>query len=159
MTTLKRCLHRTAATGLAILFALPFGAPGTAFAQQAGSQPAGEVSSSAPQSPDANSSANTQPQAGGAQPADTNPLPETRTSTQEPQKEEPAAPVGTAVAPYEKGIGVAASRPAGAVIAPAKQKRTRSFLIKSALVLGAAVAVGSVVGLSSASPSRPAGAR
>ena len=65
------------------------------------------------------------------------------------------APVGTAVAPYEKGIGVAASRPAGAVIAPAKQKRSRSFMIKVGVLIGAAVAVGTVVGLSVASPSRP----
>jgi hypothetical protein len=65
------------------------------------------------------------------------------------------APVGTAVAPYEKGIGVAASRPAGAVIAPAKQKRTRSFMIKVGVLIGAAVAIGTVVAISSASPSQP----
>jgi hypothetical protein len=59
------------------------------------------------------------------------------------------------VAPYEKGIGIAASRPAGAVIAPAKQRRTRSFVIKTSLIIGAAVAVGTVVALSSGSPSRP----
>ncbi|MGA9718219.1 MAG: hypothetical protein WBQ79_08050 [Acidobacteriaceae bacterium] len=64
-------------------------------------------------------------------------------------------PVGTAVAPYEKGVGVAASRPAGVVIAPAKQRRTRSFLIQVGLIVGAAVAVGTVIGLSNASPSRP----
>ncbi len=74
---------------------------------------------------------------------------------QQQQKDVPGQPVGTAVAPYEKGIGVAASRPAGAVIAPAKQRRTRSFLIKGGLILGAAVAVGTVVGLSSSSSSRP----
>jgi hypothetical protein len=72
-----------------------------------------------------------------------------------PQQSGTQAPVGTAAAPYEKGIGVAASRPAGAVIAPAKQRRTRSFWIKTGVLLGAAVAVGTVVGLSSASPSRP----
>jgi hypothetical protein len=71
------------------------------------------------------------------------------------QQGETPAPVGTAVAPYEKGIGVAASRPAGAVIAPAKQKRSRSFMIKVGVLIGAAVAVGTVVGLSVASPSRP----
>ena len=64
-------------------------------------------------------------------------------------------PVGTAAAPYEKTTGVAASRPAGAVVAPAKQKRSRSFLIHVALIAGACVAVGVVVGLSAASPSRP----
>jgi hypothetical protein len=65
------------------------------------------------------------------------------------------APVGTAVAPYEKTTGVAASRPAGAVIAPAKQRRARSFAIRVAIVVGAAVAVGTVVALSRGSSSRP----
>lgn len=64
-------------------------------------------------------------------------------------------PVGTAAAPYEKTTGVAASRPAGAVIAPAKQRRARSILIRVGVVVGAAVAVGTVVALSRASPSRP----
>ncbi len=64
-------------------------------------------------------------------------------------------PVGTAAAPYEKTTGVTASRPAGAVVAPAKQKRSRSFLIRVGLVVGACVAVGTVVALSAGSPSRP----
>jgi|SRR5580658_1945089 hypothetical protein len=64
-------------------------------------------------------------------------------------------PVGTAAAPLEKGTGVAATRPAGAVIAPAKQRRARSILIRVGVVVGAAVAVGVVVGLSKASSSRP----
>jgi hypothetical protein len=64
-------------------------------------------------------------------------------------------PVGTAAAPYEKTTGVAASRPAGAVVAPAKQKRSRSFLIRVGLIVGSCVAVGTVVALSAGSPSRP----
>ena len=64
-------------------------------------------------------------------------------------------PVGTAAAPYEKPTGVAASRPAGAVIAPAKQRRVRSFLIRIGIVVGAGVAIGTVAALSHASPSRP----
>ncbi len=64
-------------------------------------------------------------------------------------------PVGTAAAPYEKPTGIAASRPAGAVVAPAKQNRSRSFLIRVGLVVGACVAVGTVVALSAGSPSRP----
>ena len=72
------------------------------------------------------------------------------------QPSAPQQPMGTAAAPYEPGTGVAASRPSGAAIAPARQKRTRSFAIRVALVVGAAVAVGTVVALSSASPSRPA---
>jgi hypothetical protein len=64
-------------------------------------------------------------------------------------------PVGTAAAPYEKTTGVSASRPAGAAIAPAKQRRARSILIRVGVVVGAAVAVGTVVALSHGSPSRP----
>lgn len=64
-------------------------------------------------------------------------------------------PLGTAVAPYETTSGVTASRPAGAVIAPAKQRRARTILIRIGVVVGAAAAVGTVVALSHASPSQP----
>lgn len=72
----------------------------------------------------------------------------------EPQQSA-AQPLGTAVAPQEKIVGVAASRPAGAAIAPAKQKRARSLLISVGVVVAAAVAVGTVVALSKGSPSQP----
>lgn len=64
-------------------------------------------------------------------------------------------PLGTAAAESLKTTGVAASRPAGAAIAPAKQRRARSILIKVGVIAGAGVAVGAIVGLASASPSRP----
>jgi len=80
---------------------------------------------------------NTQPQAGGQQ----------QTGTQQP--------VGTAASESVKATGVAASQPAGAAIAPAKQRRTRSILIKVGALVGAGVAIGTVVGLSAASPGRP----
>ncbi len=76
-------------------------------------------------------------------------------SASEQQQDNVQKPVGTAAAPYETTTGVAASRPAGAVIAPAKQRRARSILIRVGVVVGAAVAIGSVVLLSHASPSRP----
>ena len=66
-----------------------------------------------------------------------------------------AKPVGTAAAPAEPVTGVAAARPAGAAIAPAKQRRARAILIRVSIVIGAAIAVGTVVALSRASPSRP----
>jgi len=65
------------------------------------------------------------------------------------------APVGTAVAPYIRPAGVTASRPAGAAIAPAKQRRVHIFTIRLALIVGAAVAVGAVAAASMGSPSRP----
>jgi hypothetical protein len=76
-------------------------------------------------------------------------------STPDQQQNGATKPVGTAAAPLDKGTGIAATRPAGAVIAPAKQRRVRSILIRVGVVVGAAVAVGVVVGLSKASPSRP----
>jgi hypothetical protein len=79
----------------------------------------------------------------------------TSQSTPEQEKKDPTKPLGTAAAPYEKTTGVAASRPAGAVIAPAKQKRARSFLIRVSVIVGAAVAVGTVAALSKSSPSKP----
>ncbi len=74
---------------------------------------------------------------------------------QQQQQNSTSMPLGTAVAPDEKTVGVAASRPAGAVIAPAKQRRTRSILIKVGVLLGACVALGTVLALSAGSPSRP----
>ena len=64
-------------------------------------------------------------------------------------------PVGTAAAPAETTSGIAASRPAGAVIAPAKQRRARAILIRVSIVVAAAVAVGAVVALSKSSSGRP----
>jgi hypothetical protein len=76
-------------------------------------------------------------------------------SGSEPPQNSTPKPVGTAAAPVMKTGGVAASRPAGAVIAPGKQRRARSILIRVGVIVGAAVAVGTVVALSHASPSRP----
>jgi len=66
-----------------------------------------------------------------------------------------AKPVGTAAAPLEKSTGVSASRPAGAVIAPAKQRRARSILIRIGVIVAAAAAIGAVVGLSKTNNGRP----
>ena len=71
--------------------------------------------------------------------------------------DDPPRPVGTAAAPTLITTGVAASRPSGAAIAPRRQRRARSFLIKVGAIVGAGVAVGTVVALSSGSPSRPPG--
>jgi hypothetical protein len=81
--------------------------------------------------------------------------PATSQSAAEQQQETTAKPVGSAAAPLEKTTGVAASRPAGAVIAPAKQRRAGSILIRVSIMVGAAVAIGTVVALSHGSPSQP----
>jgi hypothetical protein len=63
-------------------------------------------------------------------------------------------PNGTAVAPPIQTSGGAASKPAGVAIAPPKQRQIRSLLIKLGFLAGAGIAVGTVVGLSAATPSR-----
>lgn len=64
-------------------------------------------------------------------------------------------PEGTAAGPVTRPTGVAGSRPAGAAIAPSKQKRVRRILIRMGIIIGAAAAVGTVVALSEGSSSRP----
>jgi hypothetical protein len=139
-------LRRQIAISLVAFLALPFAGSLPAVGQQAASTQQ-EGAMPPPPTPSHN---DTQPPGPGQSPSDNQPP-----NAPPAQQSGTPAPVGTAAAPYEKGIGVAASRPAGAVIAPAKQKRTRSLLIKVGVLIGAAVAVGTVVGLSSASPSRP----
>jgi len=67
------------------------------------------------------------------------------------------APVGTAAARTTNTAGVAVSEPAGAVMAPAKQRRVRLLFIKIGAIVGAGAAIGAVAALSAASPSRPPG--
>jgi hypothetical protein len=65
---------------------------------------------------------------------------------------------GTAAAQAAKTKGGAASKPAGAAIAPAKQHRTRTLLIKIGVIAAAGAALGSVYALTRGSPARPPGA-
>lgn len=83
------------------------------------------------------------------------------TATQQ-QTQNPAPvqqPTGTAAAQQGKISGSALSEPAGVAIAPAKQRRVRSILIKVGFIAGAGIALGTVAALSAASPSRPPGAQ
>src|SRR6476660_8229796 len=73
---------------------------------------------------------------------------------QQQGQEQKPEPNGTAVAPEVGTSGGAASKPAGVALAPPKQRRARSLLIKLGVLAGAGIAIGTVVGLSAASPSR-----
>jgi hypothetical protein len=68
-------------------------------------------------------------------------------------------PVGTAAAEAANIRGTGASKPAGMAIAPGKQHQVRSFLIKVGVLAGAGAAIGTVMALSMASPSKPPGAK
>jgi hypothetical protein len=67
-------------------------------------------------------------------------------------------PVGTAAAGTPLASGIAASQPAGIAIAPAKQHRVRTIVLRTGAIIGAAVAVGTVIALTEATPSKPPGA-
>jgi hypothetical protein len=107
----------------------------------------------------------TAPPAQGAKasPQSNNQLPDgpsqgsTPPSAQSQQQQTPHEPVGTAAAESVEVTGVAASRPAGAAVAPAKQRRARSILIKVGALVGAGVAIGTTMALSQGSPSKPPG--
>jgi hypothetical protein len=134
---------------LILLLAFPMSEAGLARAQQASENaPTGPNPSVGSALPEAPAPANPQAavpgqQATPPQPADGQP------------QENPHQPVGAAAAPYEPTMGIAASRPAGAAIAPAKQCRVRTILISLGVIAGAGIAVGSVAALSHGSPSRP----
>lgn len=68
-------------------------------------------------------------------------------------------PVGTAAAQTASTTGFAVARPAGAAMAPAKQRRVRTIVISVAAVVGAGVALGTVAALSRGTPSRPPGSQ
>jgi len=95
-------------------------------------------------------------------PGATKPQPEQEKATpavaQQPVRSAPQ-PTGTAAAQAGKLSGNAASRPAGAAIAPAKQRQVRSFLIKMGVIAGAGVAIGTVAALSKGTSPKPPGAR
>jgi hypothetical protein len=86
------------------------------------------------------------------------PLPEAP-QTQTPQSQEPATvPSGAAGAKAPNVKGAPVAQPAGAAVAPPRQRGHRSLLIKLGLLAGAGIAVGSVVALSKGSSARPPGA-
>jgi hypothetical protein len=89
--------------------------------------------------------------------ANSSPVPQNaQSSTTEGQK--PQRPVGTAAAEAPKVSGITAAEPAGVAIAPAKQRRARAIVLKVGAIVGAGAALGTVVGLTAATHSRPPGA-
>ena len=80
---------------------------------------------------------------------------EQRPSAQTEQQQQSQQPLGTAAAEHVRTAGGGASRPAGAALAPAKQKQSRSLLIKTGAILAAGIAVGTIYGLSRATSSVP----
>jgi hypothetical protein len=74
------------------------------------------------------------------------------------QRQEEQRPVGTAAAEASKVSGITAAQPAGVAIAPAKQRRVRTIVLKVGAMVGAGAALGTVIALTAATPSKPPGA-
>ena len=74
------------------------------------------------------------------------------------QEQKLQRPIGTAAAPAPGVSGITAAQPAGVAIAPAKQKRVRTIVIRVGAILGASAAIGTVIALTEATPSKPPGA-
>lgn len=76
-----------------------------------------------------------------------------QTASQKPQH-----PVGTAAAEAPKVSGITAAQPAGVAIAPAKQRRVRTIVLRVGAIIGAGAAVGTVIALTEGTSSKPPGA-
>jgi hypothetical protein len=127
--------------------------PALLAAQESSGAPASDTSVQQPSSSDSTKSDAQLPESPGTTQVkqdspSTVPSPQTQTETQ---------PGGTAAAPAVPVTGNAVSRPAGAAVAPPKQRQSRSFLIKLGLIAGAGVALGTVAALSLSSPARVPG--
>lgn len=92
-------------------------------------------------------------------PSTTPPEAPTAQQGQAPATEQPKQPLGTAVGQQGVTVGGPASTPAGAAIAPAKQRQYRSLLIKIGAIAAVGAAVGAVMALTRSSPSHPPGAK
>ncbi|MFY9747808.1 MAG: hypothetical protein WA891_05900 [Acidobacteriaceae bacterium] len=143
-------MQRQIACTLVLLLSAPLASAEAAAPFGSGAPPTQPAASAAlPDSPGFTLQQQTQQQA-NQQPASTNQQ-APPASQQSPQTQ----PVGTAAAPSIEPEGVPASRPAGAAIAPGKQRRVRIWTIRIAILAAAGIALGTVAAASMGSPSRP----
>lgn len=124
------------------------------------SQPEQAALSELPDSPGASlASAQDAQQGSSSQPATAATLQAAQSqATAQDQTQKPEHPVGTAAAEAPKVNGVTAAQPAGVAIAPAKQRRVRTIVLRVGAIVGAGVALGSVIALTAGTSSKPPGA-
>jgi hypothetical protein len=157
MSTISQCTARLLIAAVTIALC---GAPQVLQAQ---SNTSSQGAAQAPQNPPAGGMVD--PSKGPLEPVKPRTtLPEAPSTSQPPSStQEPAAqprqPLGTAVGQQGVTTGSVASRPAGAAIAPAKQRQYRSLFIKIGALAAAGAAIGVVVALTKGSPSAPPGAK
>jgi hypothetical protein len=83
---------------------------------------------------------------------------QTQTTQAQSGQQSVPAPSGAAGAKAANVKGAPVAQPAGAAVAPVRQRGHRSLLIKVGVIAGAGIAAGAVVALSERSPARPPGA-
>jgi hypothetical protein len=149
--------------------ALVFGLSANLLAQEMGSSPAPRdsqvaASSELPDSPGTarsqaqNASSSQQSSSSSAASPASGQTDTTQSALAQDNEQKPQRPVGTAAAEAPKAKGVTAAQPSGVAIAPAKQRRVRTIVIRVGAMVAAGAAVGTVIGLTKATPSRPPGA-
>ncbi|HVP63483.1 MAG TPA: hypothetical protein VMT82_01235 [candidate division Zixibacteria bacterium] len=152
---------RIVSASLSALVIIVFSGAPDALAQQPATAPAPQsgVSVDPSQPPLAPPSNNPLPDAPSQQQSTPAPRPSTTLTQQSTPpaqtQEQSQQPLGAAAAEQVRTAGGAASRPAGAALAPAKQKQSRSLLIKTGAILAAGIAVGTIYGLSRGTSSVP----
>lgn len=151
---------RLMTAGMVVMLA---GVPELARAAQEPAPPSEQTQPAGAAPSDQNTTTNTpgqEPDSPGAtrtQEQQSNPPANSQQSAQPQSQVPPKKPLGTAAAEPLTPTGTGASEPAGVAIAPAKQRRARSVLIKVGAIVAAGVAVGTVYALSSATNSKPPG--
>jgi len=168
---------RNTTTVLTMVLAATFWMPGALNAQTAGQPGSGTQGSPASATPQGQAPAGTtqpKPPASGTtvnpsqaplQPVTTYPDASGKAQSQSPAgapeapqpKQQGNEPQGPATAEKVPTAGSSAAKPAGVAIAPAKQHRTRSMLIKLGAVAAAGVAAGTIYALSHGTSSTPPG--
>lgn len=141
----------TASLPLTAVVELP-DSPGIVWAQsQAASQPSSSVQTATPSAPPSAQQSN--PPVGQTSTPQTNAPDANAAQDQKLQR-----PVGTAAAGAPGVSGITAAQPSGVAIAPAKQRRVRTIVLRVGAIVGAGAALGTVIALTAATPSRPPGA-
>ncbi len=141
---------------------LVLGLQGRTLAQAEPSQTIATASSELPDSP-GTAWAKAQEASPQPNPAQSTTAPSTQTGISQTsaagdQTQKPQRPVGTAAAEAPQVNGVAAAQPTGVAIAPARQRRVRTIVLKVGAMVGAGVAVGTVIALTAATSGKPPGA-
>jgi len=162
MASLNRSFFCILSAALAL--AIPIGVSAQSTAPSDGSSlsaTARDISPAAlPDSPGAVQSAaqnSTQPQSSPSSSSSASSIPQSAPSAKN-QESKPQRPVGTAAAEAPMVSGTTAAEPAGVAVAPAKQRRVRTIVLKTGAIIGAGVAIGAVVALTAGTSSKPPGA-